>query len=401
MSDFLNPEKSKGMTANSWHQLVAGLQSIAASKADLCAIDPSIESDIQEILGWSKEPVQSKVVRLHPPGGPMPYDAANYVVNTTTDKAREIINFDGSQSVLVRGGLYLGRSTWLQRLCQDALNRGACVVVNDAQSLKIPDENDPISRFLSNVASETELPEIAEITIENEDFVLAAERFIDAIVEYAGGAELYIIVEDVESWLVTVNKYRNFSRLVTKIQQELINRQTEFAFKFVFASALTPSSWSAIIGSPLENHSTVASLSYFSEEAVSSLTSVYRLDPSVSEEVYFLTSGHPKFTQKMLWSIWEGEDLNRLKDQALHFGSAGGWDSIETRLWQLLQAQATEFKVRVPGMLSKFEAGIKPRLNRQEFILLKSLGLVDGSQRFPVVSEIALSMFEHWRYEEL
>ena len=118
-------------------------------------------------------------------------------------------------------------------------------------------------------------------------------------------------------------------------------------------------------------------------------------------EVFYLTSGHPKFTQKMLWSVWEGEDFGQLKDHALHLGAAGGWDSIETRLWQLLQAQATEFSVRIPGMLSKFETGEKLRLNRQEFTLLKSLGLVDGSQRAPVVSEIALSMFEHWRYEEL
>lgn len=409
LSGFLNASKDKGVEDATWLSLVNALEQMAAARPQICAKDPSIERDIADINTWAVNGADSDAPKsnggqVHPPKGPLPADADNYVLRRADDIIKDIIKHPGPRSVLVQGGMGTGRTSWLLRMRQAALDSGATVVFFDAGFLTQAAGNGAVGTIIGRIADELKLAALKEIATDHGDGRTVAAEVLSAMKPAPATGPVYLIIDDVGNWPENLGKHDAMIEFVTQLHLALIGAW-EFPYKLVLVSALTPSEWSAFIGSRLESQSTVAALGFYSLDETRTLAAHYRLD-HVVVAVHGYTAGHPSLTHVMLWSCRDGKPVAEAIEEARTLDDADGWWGMSLRWKAVMTHMCAElsipFRPLMRKYVDKFGAGKNDdtRLTQAEITLLKSMGVLDGPARNPTASPFFVDVAEAWLEDE-
>lgn len=409
LSEFLNVSKEKGVEAETWLSLVSALEHMAAARPQICAKDPSIERDIADIKTWAAngsegDTPKSSGGKIYPPKGPLPADADNYVVRRGDSVIKDIVNHPGPRSVLVQGGMGTGRTSWLLRMRQAALDSGAKVVFFDEGFLAQVAGNGSVGTFIERIAAELALPALNEIATHHGDARTIAAEVLAALRPASAHNPVYLMIDDVGNWPETLGKHDSMIEFVTQLHLALI-AAWEFRYKLVLVSALTPSEWSAFIGSRLESQSTVVGLGFYSLDETRALALHYHTDDATTT-VHGYTAGHPTLTHVMLWSCRDGKPVEEAVDEARALDDTDGWRGMSIRWRAVIEhmcvQQNISFRPLMRKYVDKFREGGNPdtRLTQGEITLLKSMGVLDGPARNLIASPFFVDVAAAWLEEE-
>ncbi|MBF0305894.1 MAG: hypothetical protein HQL41_09635 [Alphaproteobacteria bacterium] len=400
LSEFLNETKDKGVEPETWRSLVESLDKIAAARPRLVLSDPSIQADLDDIRRWADSGAgKPGAVHLYPPRGALPLGAVNYVARRCDDEIAGIVRRGGP--VILQGGISTGRSSWLIRLQEAARATGATVVTFDEALLSRINGDDPIGGFVAHLGTALELPVLSEIATHHGDHRTIAREVIGAVRQASLTAPLYVLVDETDSWPGN-QPHRRMIEFVTQMQLELAGGWGQrHAHPISIASALTPSEWSAMIGSKLHAQSTVVKLGFLEASEVRDLARHYGLSNSVADDTRAFSGGHPSHTQTILWACHRGSTVTDAVARAQDLDEEDGWLGVSTRLTANLQRVSADQGIDMRQMLKKFVAGFGPTatgptLSPGETTLLKSLGMLDGPARNPVTSLFFLSAAQAW-----
>lgn len=396
LSDFLNFTKEKSVTAESWARLVDALDRMAhkSSRVKLCAADPSILADVTEIRGWREgEPSSEtdKEVSFVPNDNSSSQEKI-HVKRQAEEDIPQIVQRCPA-SVIVRGGVGTGRSSWLSCLYDAAMADGAQVVAFDEAALMALDPVDPVKGFFRHLSESLNLPAIAGIDTSKGDYRKEANEVITILRQATREKTLFLLIDDVEVWS-DAKGCSALAAVIGQMQLLLVGSWGQKSkFPICVVSALTPREWPALFGSRLETQSLVIPLIFLNQVQVRHLASQYGLSQQVADKIAAYTGGHPHHTQLLLWSCRrDGARVDDAIARASHLDDADGWLGISQRIHALLLRLSDEQGLDWQNLLRKFvkryrdnDAGIT--FSGAEFALLKCLGMIDGPQRNASVNQ--------------
>lgn len=428
LSEFLNPSKNKGCSADTWRRLVAALEKMvnAPRRRPLRDRNPAILQALAEIQGWTEQdgtgggsdPSQAEPTLVYPPPGPLPLDAANYVMRAADVMMLNALALPGPRNVLVKGCMGSGRTSSLWRLRQLAEDRGARVVLIDeywltatVHDLKGGQDDlpalpiDVMRAVVRKLARDLTLDALNDIAERHTSPRETAEGVMDALQAAPHSDEgVFILIDEASAWPETLGAMGHVMAFLGQLQLQLLSRY-KFPYKLVLVVPFTPAEETAVHMSLLETQSTTLVLSFLSQDEVVALASAWGVSAADAQGIHAHTLGHPRFTQMVLQMVRSGMTSKDGIQCANRMDASFGWDGqaqrLSAMLAQLMKDQNSTSDDLSP-LLRKISGHAEdpsaplPHLTDQEKIALKTIGALNGPNHEPALMPLIRPWADIW-----